>query len=156
MKQLPIILLLLAAACQSDHKQQILEKRVDSLQQQLAHAYKPGFGEFMTGIQEHHAKLWLAGQAKNWGLADFEIHEIMESVEAIQTVETERKESKLIPMLVPALDSVNHAIERKNSNEFRTGFIFLTQTCNNCHKVTDFSFNKVTVPDKNPFPNQVF
>jgi hypothetical protein len=156
MKQVSIFLIVLAAACQSNQNSQLLQKKVDSLQQQLAHTYKPGFGEFMTGIQEHHAKLWLAGRAGNWGLADFEIHEIMESVEAIQKVETERKESKLIPMLVPALDSVNHAIERKNSDQFRTGFLFLTQTCNNCHKVTDFSFNKVVVPERNPFPNQAF
>ncbi|HVZ24460.1 MAG TPA: hypothetical protein VG842_00295 [Sediminibacterium sp.] len=156
MKPIAFILVLCMAACQPDHSSSALAKKVDSLRQQLAHTYKPGFGEFMTGIQEHHAKLWLAGQAGNWGLADFEIHEIMESVEAIQTVETARKETKYIPMLLPALDSVNHAITRKNKDQFRSGFIFLTQTCNNCHQVTDFSFNKVVVPDKNPFPNQAF
>ena len=35
----------------------------------------PGFEEFMSNIQAHHAKLWFAGQNHNWKLADFEIHE---------------------------------------------------------------------------------
>ena len=37
----------------------------------------------MSGIQVHHEKLWFAGTAKNWRLADFEIHEIMEAVDDI-------------------------------------------------------------------------
>jgi len=47
-------------------------------------SYKPGFGEFMGGIQVHHEKLWFAGTNQNWKLAGFEIHEIKESMDDIR------------------------------------------------------------------------
>src|ERR1700733_12388621 len=89
-----------------------LQNRIDSLEKKLADVYKPGLGEFMSGIQTHHAKLWFAGQNENWKLADFEIHEIMETIDDIKKYETERKESQMIGMIKPALDSVNNAIRQ--------------------------------------------
>src|ERR1700737_2796671 len=41
--------------------------------QELPKTYLPGLGEFMGRIQVDHAKLWLAGQARNWELADYEL-----------------------------------------------------------------------------------
>jgi len=81
------------------------------LEIKLANTYKPGFGEFMNGIQAHHSKLWFAGQNDNWKLAGFEVHEIMEAIEDIQKFQTERKESQMIGMINPALDSINNAIQ---------------------------------------------
>ncbi len=110
----------------------------------------------MSEIQAHHAKLWFAGINENWKLADFEVHEIMESIEDIQQFETERKESQMIEMINPALDSVYKAIEQKNPALFKRRFILLTNTCNDCHRATDFEFNVVKVPDTQPFSNQDF
>lgn len=134
----------------------VLLNRIDSLETKLANTYKPGFGEFMTGVQAHHSKLWFAGQNQNWKLADFEVHEIMEAIENIQKYQTERKESKLIGMIIPALDSVNAAIQQKNPALFRVSYTSLTNTCNKCHQVTDFGFNIVKIPDNQPFSNQDF
>ncbi len=157
MKSLIYGLLFLSAfsACHSN-KGSVLQRQVDSLEKQLSKTYKPGFGEFMSAIQVHHAKLWFAGRHQNWRLADFEIHEIMESLDNIKTIETERKESKLIAMLDTPVDSLNKAIERKDPKAFTNGFIFLTETCNNCHKAVDFDFNVVTIPASIPFTNQDF
>ncbi|MFI5133661.1 MAG: hypothetical protein ACHQEB_04960 [Chitinophagales bacterium] len=140
---------------QSDNTK-ALEVRIDSLEKKINDSYKPGLGEFMSGIQVHHIKLWFAGLNENWELADFEIHEIMESVDAIKKYEIERSESKLIPMLEPALDSVNAAIRQKNLSQFKNSFVLLTNTCNNCHKAVNYSFNNVKIPESPPFSNQVF
>jgi len=43
--------------------------------------YAPGLGEFMAATQLRHAKLWFAGQAKNWDLAGYEVDEIKEGLE---------------------------------------------------------------------------
>ena len=134
----------------------ILEKRIDSLENKLANTYKPGFGEFMTGIQAHHSKLWFAGQNKNWKLADFEVHEIMETIENIQKYQTERKESQLVGIINPALDSINKAIQQQNPESFRSSYILLTNTCNSCHRDTKFEFNVVKIPETQPFSNQDF
>src|SRR6185369_12185424 len=103
--------------------------QIDSLQSQIDNAYKPGLGEFMSSIQVHHEKLWFAGTAQNWQLADFEIHEIMEAVDDIKTYTSDRPETKSIDMLQPAIDSLNKAIGEKNVAVFRQSFIFLTNTC---------------------------
>lgn len=133
-----------------------LDNKIDSLEKKVADAYKPGLGEFMSGIQVHHAKLWFAGTNENWDLADFEIHEIMESIDDIKKYETDRPEVKSIPMIEPALDSVSTAIQQRNSTQFKNSFVLLTNTCNNCHKAVNYSFNNVKIPDSPPFSNQVF
>jgi hypothetical protein len=158
MKQIVIILLTLGFFACNEHTDntQVLQNRIDSLETKLADSYKPGFGEFMTGIQAHHSKLWFAAQNENWKLADFEVHEIIEAIEDIQKYQTERKESKMIGMIDPALDSVIKAIDQKNSAMFKSSYILLTNTCNSCHRETDFEFNIVKIPTNQPFSNQEF
>jgi hypothetical protein len=150
-----IVLLLLAYKNLSNNIVQ-LQHRIDSLQKKIDDAYKPGLGEFMSGIQVHHAKLWFAGENSNWKLADFEIHEIMEAVEDIQHYAADREEVKELPMLQPALDSVNDAINKKDENLFRKDFIILTNTCNNCHRTVHYEFNMVKIPETAPYSNQEF
>ena len=129
---------------------------IDSLKIQLKDTYKPGFGEFMSAVQIHHAKLWFAGDKQNWKLADFEIHEIKESLDNIQKFLPERKESANIPTLYPAIDSVNEAIARQSPASFKSSYAFLTASCNNCHRMSEYDFNVVKAPDVPPFSNQDF
>jgi len=155
------ILLIISAscllACNEPGKTARLQKQVDSLKQQLASAYKPGFGEFMSGIQVHHAKLWFAGQNENWQLANFELNEIKESVENIRKCYPEREESRMLfHLLGPALDTMNQSIQQKDLSVFKISYSILTNTCNNCHRVATFGFNIVTIPSKPPFSNQDF
>ena len=133
-----------------------LENRVDSLKNLLANTYKPGLGEFMTGIQLHHAKLWFAGQNQNWALADFEVHEIEEAIEDINVFNKDRPEVKFIGMINPVLDSVNNAIQQKDHALFNKRFVLLTNTCNDCHKATAHEFNVVITPTALPVVNQDF
>lgn len=158
MKKIICALLLLACfSCnEQSQKEEVLQKRIDSLEQKLTETYKPGLGEFMSNIQVHHAKLWFAGQNANWKLADFEIHEIMESLDDIKTFETERPESQKIDMLKPAIDSVNDAINKKDIASFKNSFMYLTNTCNSCHSEVNFEFNIVKIPETPPFSNQSF
>lgn len=157
MKKLLLLLTLTLLSCNHQNTElKALQSRIDSLETKLANTYKPGFGEFMSNIQAHHAKLWFAGQYHNWELADFEIHEIMENVEDIQKFETDRKESEVIEMIAPALDSVNAAIQKKDPEQFTKRYYALTNTCNKCHQDVDFGFNVIKVPDMQTFSNQDF
>jgi hypothetical protein len=148
--------LLFFACNQSSTETLKLQNEVDSLKIALNETYKPGLGEFMSSIQVHHEKLYFAGQNSNWKLADFEIHEIMEAVDDIQHYTSDRPEVKELPMLLPALDSVNEAIKMQDKNLFNKNFVILTNTCNACHKAVDYDFNRVKIPDTPPFSNQVF
>src|ERR1700733_16219163 len=43
----------------------------------------PGLGEIMTLQQLRHIKLWFAGRAGNWPLADYEMGELNEGFENV-------------------------------------------------------------------------
>ena len=159
MKKLVLVFLItvIIMSCnQTSNSNQQLQSQIDSLQSQLNNAYKPGLGEFMSSIQVHHEKLWFAGMAQNWRLADFEIHEIMEAVDDIKRYTSDRPETKDIIMLQPAIDSLNNSIQQKSPASFKQNFILLTNTCNNCHTAVNYNFNKIKIPEKQPFSNQVF
>lgn len=133
-----------------------LQQRIDSLDYKLAHTYKPGFGEFMTGVQTHHAKLWFAGQNQNWELAGFEINEIKESINGIREYCTDRYETGSIGIIDPAMDSISSAIQHKSLSQFKSSYVLLTNTCNECHRATSHAFNVIKIPDTPPFSNQDF
>lgn len=151
------ISLLVFYSC-SDNSEKVtqLQNKVNELQKKIDDSYKPGFGEFMSNIQIHHAKLWFAGINHNWALADFEIKEIMESFNDLKKYQTEREEMKMIPMINIPLDSVNAAIQRKDMKSFINDFVSLTKTCNACHRENHFEFNRIKIPETPPFSNQIF
>ncbi len=154
---LGILSFLFLIACSNNSDKIIeLQNRVDSLQSKIDNSYKPGFGEFMTNIQIHHAKLWFAGTNRNWKLAEFEIQEIKESMEDIQKYQSEREETKTLPIIFAPLDSVQAAVNDKSLNKFKQSFTNLTNTCNACHQAVNNEFNKIKIPDSPPFSNQDF
>ena len=152
-----LCLMLFTISCnnKSNNTEQ-LQARIDSLEKKLATTYKPGLGEFMSGIQVHHAKLWFAGQNQNWKLADFELHEMIEALDDIKSFNTDRPEIKSLQMIYAPMDSLNKCVQEKNLSTFKSNFSLLTTTCNNCHRDTDHGFNVIKIPDTPPFSNQEF
>jgi hypothetical protein len=155
---LPVFFIFCLLACnqQRDEEKIVLQNQIDSLRIRLDSANIRGLGEFMLSIQMHHAKLWFAGKNGNWDLAKFELEEIQESITDIQKYCTDRPEISSLPMIVPPLDSIRAAITGKNISSFKSSFNLLTNTCNNCHKVSKFAFNVIKIPDTPPVTNQVF
>jgi len=158
MKKIFFVLPMLFLGACSDNSDKIseLQNRIDSLQLKVDDSYKPGFGEFMSNVQIHHAKLWFAGTNQNWQLAEFEIQEIKESLEDIQKFQSEREETKTLPIIFTPLDSVQSAIDKKDLKSFKQSYNLLTSTCNTCHKAVNNEFNKIKIPDSPPFSNQSF
>jgi hypothetical protein len=157
MKKLAVVIAvigILASCGNGQHAEvQRLQAQVDSLRD---NSYRPGLGEFMMGIQVHHAKLWFAGEAQNWELANFEMAEIKETMDGIKQYCADRPEVKLLKLIDPAMDSVNAAITQKNEQQFKSSYLLLTNTCNDCHHATQHAFNVIKVPDTPPYSNQVF
>jgi len=154
-----LFLLLLTGSFACSHNTEdynALKNKIDSLENKLAETYKPGFGELMSSVQVHHEKLWFAGINDNWKLADFEIHEINESLEDIKKFQSDRPESKDLDMINSGLDLIKTSIKEQNTLMFKNAYSILTNTCNECHKVTDFEFNIVKIPEAQSFSNQEF
>lgn len=152
-----LVLFFISISCNQQADQtKILQTKIDSLENKISETYKPGFGEFMSNIQIHHAKLWFAGENQNWKLADFEINEIKENLEGIQKYCSERTETKSIGMINPAMDSLSNAILKKDKNLFRKKYTNLTNSCNACHQSTNHEYNVIIIPKNSPFSNQDF
>ncbi len=117
--------------------------------------YTPGLGEIMTTTQMRHAKLWFAGKAGNWKLADYELYELKEGFD--NAVKFHPNRSELLPKITAIpLEQLKSAISANDSARFKQAFEALTNSCNACHKETSFGFNVVIIPAINPYTNQNF
>jgi len=125
-------------------------------------AFVPGLGEIMSLQQMRHTKLWLAGEARNWDLAAYEVDELGEGFDDVVAMHPTHKDSPVAPkdaiprMVIEPLAEVRAAIEKRDPAAFAQAYDTLTAGCNNCHKATNFGFNRVQRPASNPYPNQVF
>jgi len=124
--------------------------------------YVPGLGEIMSLQQMRHAKLWLAGEARNWELAAYELDELSEGFDDVVRFHPTHKDSPVAPkdaiprMVTEPISSLRAAVDKKDVGAFAESYDALTSACNNCHRATNFGFNIVQRPLTNPYPNQVF
>ena len=124
--------------------------------------YTPGLGEIMAQTASRHSKLWLAGQAKNWDLAAYEIDELREGFDDAGKYHPSHKHiAKPIPELIAntmeqPMTQLEQAIKTQNLLAFTENYDKLTAGCNSCHQRTHFGFNIVARPTFNPFANQLF
>ena len=122
--------------------------------------YTPGLVEFMMHVQSHHAKLWLAGNARNWELADYQIDELKELLEEITKRVPQYKDLPVGQMIesitMPPIRDVEGAIKARDFAKFTAAFNTLTAACNACHEAANRAFIIIQRPATSPFPNQSF
>ena len=123
-------------------------------------AFTPGLGEFMTFTQIRHAKLWLAGNAGNWQLADYEIDELKEGLEDAAKYVPTYKDMPVGQMIgstiMAPIAEVEQAIKARDRVKFASAFDKLSQACNSCHQATNRPFIVIQRPANSAFPNQSF
>src|ERR1700757_3550951 len=93
-----------------------------------------GLGEIMTLQQLRHIKLWFAGRAGNWELADYEIGELNEGFEDVNKLLGGDTVEKMVGDPIKALQK---AIEDKDRAAFTASFDKLSVGCNSCHRTLD-------------------
>ena len=125
-----------------------------------AQPYTPGLVEFMIIVQSHHSKLWLAGSARNWELADYQIDELKELLEDIAKRVPDYKGTSVGKMIeavtMPPISGIENAIKSRDGAKFLAAFDRLTAACNACHEAANRSFIVVQRPATSSFPNQSF
>ena len=123
-------------------------------------AFTPGLGEFMTFTQIRHAKLWLAGNAGNWELADYEIDELKEGLEDVVKYVPTYKDMPVGQLIestiMKPIAEVEQAIKARDRAKFASAFDKLSQACNSCHQATNRAFIVIQRPANSAFPNQSF
>ena len=138
-----------------------LEAKVASLEKSIEDL-KPGLGEIMGVIQQHHAKLYYAGTKGNWPLADYELSEIQESLDDVTKFYPTFKDvpvplTQLVPTMTKAtLAQVRATIDQKNEKSFVQAFSALSGSCSNCHEAANHPFVKIQSPTEGMFSDQKF
>jgi hypothetical protein len=138
-----------------------LETRIADMEKAIEDL-KPGLGEIMGVIQQHHAKLYYAGTKANWPLAEYELGEIQESLDNAMKFYPKFKDvslplTELIPTMTKAsLGLVREAIGQKNEKSFVQAFGALSASCSNCHEAANHPFVKIQSPSEAMFSNQRF
>ena len=123
--------------------------------------YAPGLGDFMTAyVQPHHIKLWLAGRAQNWPLAEYEAKELRETFEDVATYQAVWHDFQIAnavkTTLEPLLSAVDQAIKDRSETRFGKAYGQLTEGCTACHRATANPAIVIQVPSAAAFPDQVF
>lgn len=136
-----------------------LTKKIKELEEK---AFKPGLGEIMSLNQMRHAKLYFAGEQGNWGLANYELDELVEGFEDVEDFHPTHQSlpkptTEMIPMYMnEPLEQMRKAIKDQNKADFSKAFQALTNGCNGCHIAASFGFNVVKQPTTPPYSNQDF
>src|ERR1700751_732381 len=110
-------------------------------------------GDVMGFQQQRHLKLWFAGRAGNWPLAEYEIDKLKDGFADIDKLIGGGTVDNAVGAPIAALEK---AIESKNKDSFKRAFDQLTAGCNSCHRALDHAFIVIQRPEASPFGNQSF
>jgi hypothetical protein len=113
----------------------------------------PGLGEIMTLQQLRHIKLWFAGRAGNWPLADYELGELNEGFEDVGKLLGGDIVDKNVGA---ALQDLQKIVDAKNAGAFAAAYDRVSAGCNNCHRALDHSFIAIQRPTLLPYSDQNF
>jgi hypothetical protein len=113
----------------------------------------PGLGEIMSLQQMRHIKLWFAGNAANWPLADYEIGELGEGFNDVRSLLGNEIVDQHVGNPIEALQK---AIDGKDRKAFITAFDSLSAGCNACHHSLDHAFIAIQRPNMLPYSDQNF
>jgi hypothetical protein len=112
-----------------------------------------GLGDIMAMQQTRHIKLWFAGSAGNWPLADYEIGELKDGFSDVDQLLGGGTVDKAVGAQLSALEK---AIAGKNRDAFVTAFDDLSAGCNTCHQLLDHGFIVIQRPASLPYTDQSF
>ena len=113
--------------------------------------YEPSLGDFMVSQQMRHIKLWFAGRARNWPLADYEVDRLKGGFDEVSRVLGGDTVEKAVGGAIAALEK---AVEAKDRSAFTRAFDELTAGCNGCHQTLDHAYIRIRRPSLFPYSDQ--
>jgi len=146
----------LVAGCAPAADTAYLEERLQDLESR----FTPGLHTLMGQVGMRHATLWFAGDAGNWPLADYQLHEIEELIEEIETLHPTYDGIPVAQLIgsttSPALALVEQAVDAGDREAFVLAYDQLTQGCNGCHIASDRAALRIVRPTAPPLTNLEF
>src|SRR5262249_60814883 len=94
-------------------------------------------------------KLWLAGNLRNWPLAEYQLSQMRASLHDCRVLFPNVADADTSAILRSA-EEFRDAIRTKDGVKFDAAFQKFTAECNNCHKGAGLEFIKKRVPARGP------
>ena len=110
-------------------------------------------GGIMAQQQMRHIKLWFAGDAGNWPLADYEVGGLKDGFDDIGKLVGDDIVRDYVGGAVSALEK---SIDAKDHDAFVSAFDQLSAGCNACHHTLDHAFIVIQRPALSPYSDQNF
>lgn len=110
-------------------------------------------GNLMLLIQARHAKIWYAGRAEDWALADYELNHVSDDLTAAALLYRDIP-VELVTGATRGIARMREAAKQNDAPGFQSGFSDLTTACNACHAAGGVSFIHIQTPTTIPFTNQ--
>jgi hypothetical protein len=110
----------------------------------------------MTTMQLHMAKLWFAGKADNWNLAQYELDELRETMEGAQALHAKKNGVDISNVLASVLQisQLGESIDKRNQIGFTRAYDDVRSACNGCHEESGHKFINIIRPAAPPVSNQ--
>jgi hypothetical protein len=115
-------------------------------QQQL---YTPSLAVVMQLIQLSHFKLWLAGNLRNWPLAEYELVQMKATLQDARSLFPNVPKADTSAILQSA-EEFRDALKSKDGTRFDRAFEKFTSECNSCHEAAGLGFIDIKVPLMSP------
>jgi hypothetical protein len=112
-------------------------------------SYPPRLAVVMELIQLSHFKLWLAGNLRNWPLAEYELTQMKATLQDARTLFPDLPGADTSTISQSADEFVN-AIRAKDVAKFGAAFKKFTSECNSCHERRGLQFIRIKVPSTSP------
>ena len=107
----------------------------------------------MLELQIRHARLWQAGEARNWMLTQFQLAELRESLAGVVELNGDhaalqpRRLAEVLPqMMDPALAKMQLAVDGEDGAAFDAAYDQLSDACTACHASADHGFLVIQRP----------
>jgi len=122
--------------------------------------YTPSPAVVMQLIQLSHFRLWLAGNLRNWPLAEYELSQMKATLQDAKTLFPNDLKADTSGMSQSA-EQFRDAIKSKDGAKFDAAFRKFTSECNSCHERVGLGFIKIRIPVTSPMmtsplSNQLF
>jgi hypothetical protein len=108
-------------------------------------AIQPGLGTVMTEYANRFTKAYFAAQGGNWGLAQYQLKEMVE-IQEVGEATRPANAAALKSFESGYLEPLEEAAEKKDITAFNAAFQETVAGCNGCHAGAGKSFIKYVLP----------
>ena len=108
-----------------------------------------GLGTLMIEFGHRFYVAYYAAQAGNWGLADYEIHELIEAQEVAEATRPKYTE-ELKAFEHGVLAKLQKTIKAKDWKQFEVKYEETTKACNTCHAKNGHPYIQYKLPKEAP------